>query len=58
MFCANCSEKILGQAVKQGGEFFCSDECASLAAGVDPEEANGYFEEDESVDDFFGDIEE
>ncbi|UCG62475.1 MAG: hypothetical protein JSV52_04100 [Candidatus Zixiibacteriota bacterium] len=58
MFCANCSEKILGEAIKQGGEFFCGYECASLAAGVDPDEASVYFEEDESVDDFFGDLDE
>jgi hypothetical protein len=58
MFCANCSEKILGDPVKQAGEFFCSDECASLAAGLDPEEPNGYFEEDLSVDDFFEDFDE
>ncbi|MEW6411210.1 MAG: hypothetical protein AB1483_01915 [Candidatus Zixiibacteriota bacterium] len=58
MFCANCGEKIRGKAVNQGGENFCSDECASLAAGIDPEEANGYYEEEESVDDFFGDYEE
>ena len=45
MFCANCSEKILGAAVRQSGEQFCSVECASLAAGLDPEEENGYFEE-------------
>ena len=58
MFCANCSEKILGDAVMQGGEYFCSGECANLAAGVDPEEEDGYFEEDDSIDDFFEEFDE
>lgn len=58
MYCANCSEKILGTPVRQGGEVFCSDECASLATGVDPEEASEYYEEDESVEDFFEEFDE
>jgi hypothetical protein len=58
MFCANCSEKILGDAVMQAGEYYCSSECANLAAGLDPEEEDGYFEEDDSVEDFFEDFEE
>lgn len=58
MFCANCSEKILGDAVRQGEECFCSDECANLAAGVDPEDANGYYEEEDSVKDFFEEFDE
>ena len=45
MHCAYCNEKIIGRAIKQGGELFCSLECANLAAGIDPEE-EGYFEED------------
>lgn len=46
MHCAYCSEKIVGRPIKQGGEFFCSLECANLASGIDPEEAEGYYEED------------
>lgn len=57
MYCAHCSEKIMGDAVKQGGEVFCSDECASLASGLDLEEENGYFEED-SIEDFFEEFDE
>ena len=52
MYCAHCSEKIMGDAVKQGAEVFCSDECASLASGLELEEENDYFEED-SIEDFF-----
>lgn len=58
MFCAHCSEKILGEAVIEAGEYFCSSACASLAAGLDPEEHHGYFEEDLSVDDFFEESDE
>ncbi len=58
MFCAHCSEKILGDSVKQGGEHFCRDECASLATGFDPKESNDYYEEDKSVDDFFEEFDE
>jgi hypothetical protein len=58
MFCAFCSEKILGESIKLSGESFCSQQCASLAAGLDPEEDSEYFEEDESVDDFFEEFDE
>lgn len=58
MFCAFCNEKILGEAIKQSGEYFCSQQCASLAAGIDPEEDNGYFEEDDSTEDFFEEFDE
>jgi hypothetical protein len=38
VYCAYCSEKIRGDAIKQAGDYFCCVECANLAAGVDPEE--------------------
>ena len=38
MYCAQCGDKIVGKPVKQGGEFFCSPECANFASGVDIEE--------------------
>ncbi len=48
MQCSNCGEKIVGKPVKQTGEFYCSLECANVAAGIDPaEEEEDYFEEDE-----------
>lgn len=52
MFCANCNEKISGRPIKQANDYYCSLECANLASGVEPEETEGYFEE-ESVDDFY-----
>lgn len=58
MFCAQCSEKILGNPLTHGGEHFCSEECASLATGFDPEESNDYYEEDNSVEDFFEEFDE
>ncbi|UCD64762.1 MAG: hypothetical protein JSW34_04825 [Candidatus Zixiibacteriota bacterium] len=58
MFCAHCSEKIMGTAVKLAGEHFCSEECANIAAGLDPEEENGFIEEEDSVDDFFEEYDE
>ena len=57
LHCANCSEKILGKPVRQGGDIFCSLECANMAAGIDPEENDGYFEED-SLEDFYAEEEE
>ena len=56
MFCAMCSAKIMGKPVKQGHEYFCSLECANLASGLDPEEAENYYEED-TFEDFFEEIE-
>jgi len=52
MFCANCSEKITGKPIRQGGEYYCSLECANLASGIDPEDAEEYFEE-YPIEDFF-----
>jgi hypothetical protein len=45
MYCAFCNEKISGIPVKQASEFYCSLECANLASGIDPEEAEEYYEE-------------
>jgi len=52
MHCANCSEKILGRPVRQSSDLFCSIECANRAAGIEPEDDDGYYEED-SLEDFF-----
>lgn len=38
MYCANCSEKIMGDPLRQGSEYYCSVECANIAQGVDPED--------------------
>ncbi len=55
MYCAQCGEKITGKPIKQGGEFYCSLECANLAAGIEPEELDeGYYEE-EAVEGFLED---
>lgn len=51
MFCANCTEKIVGKPIKQAGEYYCSLECANAASGIDAEDEE-YFEE-EAVDDFY-----
>lgn len=47
MNCAQCGDRIEGKPVKQGGEFFCSLECAYQAAGLNPEEDEEYFDEDD-----------
>lgn len=52
MLCAFCGEEIISKPVKQGGEIFCSLECANRASGIEEEEDEGYFEED-PVDDFY-----
>ena len=50
MHCANCSEKIMGEPLRKGGEYFCSVECANMAQGVDPDDPllydNDEFDED------------
>ncbi len=51
MICAQCGDMITGKPIKQLEEYYCSLECANLAAGIDPEE-EGYFEEPD-VDDFY-----
>jgi len=45
MYCAHCNEQFSGKPVRQGGEYYCSLECANLASGIVPDEEDGYFEE-------------
>ena len=47
MHCAQCNDKITGKPIRQGGEYYCSLECANLASGIEPEEDEAYYEEDE-----------
>ena len=44
MNCVQCGEPIPGSPVKQGDEYYCSLECANIAAGYADEEES-YFEE-------------
>lgn len=46
MRCAQCGDEIRSKPVKQDGEIYCSLECAYIAAGIDPEEEEGYYDED------------
>jgi len=57
MFCAYCSEEFTGKPIIQGGEYFCSLECANLASGLDSDDIEGYYEE-EPIQGFFLDEEE
>ncbi len=56
VFCANCSEKIMGEPLVQAGEYFCSVECANAAQGIDPDEPLIY--ETDAFDQDFLDEEE
>jgi hypothetical protein len=56
VYCAQCSEKIIGKPLRQDGDYFCSLECANIASGIDPEEHQGYYEE-KSFDDFYEEAE-
>jgi hypothetical protein len=38
MICAFCGDKFNGRPVKQGGQVFCSIECADRAAEIGVEE--------------------
>ena len=58
MNCAQCNEKIESDPVIQGEEYYCSLECANLAAGYNEAEEEGYFEENDLSQDLFGDYEE
>ncbi len=53
MVCAHCSEKITGKPIRQGGENYCSLECANAASGIETDDSEEYFEED-AIEDFFG----
>mgnify|MGYP006311263343 CR=1 FL=1 len=50
MKCAFCEETISGKPIRQNGQYFCSLECADLAAGNGFDE-DSYFDE-EPVDMF------
>ena len=54
MICAFCGEKFTGKPIKQGGQVYCSIECADMAAEVVSEDED-YYEEDnldiENLDD-------
>jgi len=55
--CAYCSEKIMGEPLKQAGNLYCSLECVKLATGIDPDEDEG-FPEEESPESFLEDDDE
>jgi len=38
VYCANCSEKIMNDPLRQAGDYFCSVACANQAQGLDPDE--------------------
>ncbi|UCC44020.1 MAG: hypothetical protein JSU65_13050 [Candidatus Zixiibacteriota bacterium] len=57
MYCAHCNEKFTGKPVIQGGEYYCSLECANLVSGIVAEEKDEYFEE-EPIEDLYQDAEE
>jgi len=56
VYCANCSEKILSEPLRQAGDYFCSAECAYIAQGIDPDEPM-IFEFEEFDQDFLNDDE-
>lgn len=58
MICPQCNEEINSNSVKQGSEFYCSLECANLAAGYTVDEEDGYYEEDDLSRELFSDYEE
>ena len=58
MLCAFCNEKINSNSIRQGGEMFCSLECANLATGYDTSKEEGYFEEESPMLEHFEDYEE
>jgi hypothetical protein len=53
MHCAYCSEKIVGRPISQGNDAFCSLECANLASGIDPDEYEEYFVEDDIMEELY-----
>ena len=38
VYCANCSEKIMDDPLKQAGDYFCSEACANQAQRLDPDD--------------------
>ncbi len=48
MVCEFCGEEFEGKPVSQGGQIFCSIECADMAADVGTDDDDDdYYEEDE-----------
>ena len=56
MYCANCCEKIMGDPLRQAGDYFCSMECAYDAQGIDPDDPM-IFEFEEFDQDFLDETE-
>lgn len=52
MICAFCGEKFTGKPIKQGGQVYCSIECADMAAEVVSEDEEYYEDENLDVDNF------
>lgn len=46
MNCSQCGDEITGRPVKQGGEFYCSQECANQASGHNKDQDSFYEESD------------
>ena len=47
MYCSYCSAEITGRPIAEGGEYFCSLECAHLALGIETDEPEAYYDENE-----------
>jgi hypothetical protein len=58
MICAFCGEKFSGKPIKQGGQVYCSIECADMAAEVVAEDEEYYEEETPELDSYDGDEDE
>ncbi len=58
MRCQNCQEDLSDNKIKQGDEYYCSLECANLAAGYETDEELSYFEEDEISKDLYNDFDD
>ncbi len=58
MNCKLCHDHITDHPIKQGDEFFCSLECANLAAGYESDDELSYYEEDDISKDLYNDFEE
>jgi hypothetical protein len=55
MICAFCGEKFSGKPIKQGGQVYCSIECADMAAEVVSEDEEYYEEDDLDLDNYDSD---
>ena len=45
MVCSFCNDKIDGKPIRQAGEYYCSLECANLAAGTTDDDNEEYYDE-------------